>query len=192
MQNFFDKVNATKMFLNLISDSKERALEDDLMDQLLSFMIKLLEGGNIIVQKKIYNFFTYYQKSEYLFWNFYGIITESIKTINQIKTTVHSTITKFAEINKEQLHKETLKSEILMKTLRLLQLFTEGHNRDLQNYMRFQNNSRNQHDMVSIIVELLDCYHKHLNVDNYENLTKCLDTLTEFVQVINFFDFFIN
>lgn len=184
MQNFFDKFNATKMFLNLISDSKGNVLEDDLLNQLLSFMIKLLEGGNSKVQKTIYNFFTSYPKSEILFWKFHGIITESIIIINESKRTVHSTITQFVEINQEQVDKEILKSIILMKSLRLLQLFTEGHNLDLQNYMRFQTNSRNNYDMVSITVELLECYHKNLNIDNYENYTKCLDTLTEFVQVI--------
>lgn len=182
MQNFFDKFNATKMFLNLISDSKTNMLEDDLLNQLLSFMIKLLEGGNSKVQKTIYNFFTYYPKSEMLFWKFHGIITDSITMINDIKRKLYSTTASFTEINQEQLDKENLQSIILMKTLRLLQLFTEGHNLDLQNYMRFQFNSRNNYDMVSIIVELLEGYHKNLSIDTYENYTKCLDTLTEFVQ----------
>ena len=186
MQNFFDKFNATKMFLNLISDSKVNTLEDDLLNQLLSFMIKLLEGGNSKVQKTIFNFFTYYPKSEKLFWKFHGIITDAIKNINERKKSVNSsTITQIQFISPEVLEKETLKSVILMKTLRLLQLFTEGHNLDLQNYVREQTNSRNKYDMVSIIVELLECYHRNLNFDNYENYTKCLDTLTEFVQVFN-------
>lgn len=185
MQNFFDKFNATKMFLNLISDSKVNILEDDLLKQLLSFMIQLLEGGNQKVQKTIFNFFTYYPKSENLFWKFHGIISEAVKTINEKnnKNSITSTSTHFAESSQKMLEKERLKSDILMLTLRLLQLFTEGHNADLQNYVREQTNSRNKYDMVSIIVELLESYHQNLNADNYENYTKCLDTLTEFVQV---------
>ena len=34
------------MFLNIVADSKNNAIEDDLFDQLLLFMIQLLEGGN--------------------------------------------------------------------------------------------------------------------------------------------------
>jgi len=174
------------MFLNLISDSKVNILEDDLLNQLLSFMIKLLEGGNSKVQKTIFNFFTYYDKSEKLFWKFHSIIAESIKSIKETKKTINSSIYNLSDHSTEMVEKENLKSMILMKTLRLLQLFTEGHNLDLQNYVREQTNSRNKYDMVSIIVELLETYHKNLNVDNYENYTRCLDTLTEFVQVILF------
>lgn len=185
MQNLFDKYEATKMFLNLISDCKTNIIEDDLLNQLLSFMIKLLEGGNLKVQKTIYNFFIYYPKSETLFWKLHSIIIEAINFIMDDKKTLKSsTITSNDDLSLDLINsKENLKSELLEKTLRLLQLFTEGHNLDLQNYVRFQINSRNNYDMVSAIVELLEAYHKNLDVRTYNNYVKCLDTLIEFVQV---------
>lgn len=185
MQNLFDKYEATKMFLNLSSDCKTNIIEDDLLNQLFSFMIKLLEGGNLRVQKTIYNFFTYYPKSETLFWKLHSIIIEATNFIMDDKRTLKSTsLTSNDDMTLDLTNKkENLRSELLEKTLRLLQLFTEGHNLDLQNYVRFQTNSRNNYDMVGAIVELLEAYHKNLNVRTYNNYVKCLDTLIEFVQV---------
>ena len=48
------------------------------------------------------------------------------------------------------------------KTLRLMQLFCEGHNNDLQNYLRFQKNNRNNYDMVLLLIELLRTYYVKL------------------------------
>jgi len=47
-----------------------------------------------------------------------------------------------------------INSTILMRVLRVLQLFCEGHNLDLQNYIRYQKNSRTNYDMVSIIIDV--------------------------------------
>ena len=57
--------------------------------------------------------------------------------------------------NDYKIDHDELQSKILKKTLRCLQLFTEGHNIDLQDYIRKQTNSRNNYNMVEIIIELL-------------------------------------
>ena len=49
MQNLFDQLEATKMFLNLVSDIKTNPFNDNLLTALLSFMTKLTEGGNVKV-----------------------------------------------------------------------------------------------------------------------------------------------
>ena len=46
MQNLLDSLDASKMCLHLLSDSKSNPLEKDLFNSLLKFFIKLLEGGN--------------------------------------------------------------------------------------------------------------------------------------------------
>ena len=71
----------------------------------------------------------------------------------------------------------------MVNTLRVLQLFTEGHNLELQTYLRHQLYSRNSYDMISQVIELLHVYQANLNEKNYENILRCLETLTEFVQV---------
>lgn len=77
-----------------------------------------------------------------------------------------------------------LDAEIVMRSLRMLQLFCEGHNLEMQNYIRIQKNSRNSHDMVSLVVDLLYTYIFEVDSieSNFENIIKCLDTLIEFVQ----------
>mmetsp|Transcript_30988 Transcript_30988/g.28188 ORF Transcript_30988/g.28188 Transcript_30988/m.28188 type:complete len:143 (+) Transcript_30988:6059-6487(+) len=82
----------------------------------------------------------------------------------------------------EEKYEGSLKPIILEKVLRFLQLFTEGHNLDLQNYIRFQSNSRSKYNIVEAVIELLRVYYLNLVKGNYENIVKCLDTLTEFVQ----------
>ena len=190
MQNFFDRFNATKMFLNVISDSKINPIENELLDHFLSFMITLLDGGNHKVQRTIFNYFNYYSKSEVLFQKFHQIFSDAIKEFSERQRKTGSLGTSgrdgslVTDPSSNDDDKKALKSSILMKTLRLMQLFTEGHYLDLQNYMKYQKNSRNNYDMVSIVVELLYVYHQELSSENYENYVKCLDTLTEFVQVI--------
>jgi len=73
---------------------------------------------------------------------------------------------------------------LLENTLRLLQLFTEGHYLEIQNYLRYQSNSRNNYDMVAAIIELLRSYLNRMDQANYESMMRCLDTLAEFVQVL--------
>ena len=176
------------MFLNLISNSRSNPIENDLLDELLSYMITLLDGGNINVQKTIRNYFNYYSKSEILFAKFHGLFSETIseyheKASKSSKPLILRTQLSTAQIKDSVEEKSNnFKSGILIKTLRLLQLFTEGHNLDLQNYIRHQKNSRNNYDMVTIVIDLLSVFTNETCKENYENIIKCLDTLTEFVQ----------
>lgn len=67
MQNLFDQHDATKMFLNLISDSKLHVFDEYTFHAILKFAVKLLEGGNLRVQKTCLNYFFNYPRSEVLF-----------------------------------------------------------------------------------------------------------------------------
>jgi len=180
MQDFFDKIDATKMLLLIFSDSKNSIKDDDLMSEFLSFWISLLEGGNQSVQKTIYNFCMAYQKSEVMFAKFYSIIYEQIEYL-QVKTAMKTDSENATQ--HQHLERNSIKSLILEKLLRLLQLFTEGHYLDLQNYLRYQTNSRNRYNIVEAVIELLKIYYQDLIQENYENILRCLDTLNEFVQV---------
>jgi len=176
MQNFFDKLEATKMLLYILSDPKHSQIDDDLFNEFLCFGISLLDGGNKTVQKTIYNYVTLFQKSEVMFAKFYSIIYEQIAFLKR-KDEKNA-----KKEDPEATEREELKSSILENLLRFMQLFTEGHNLDLQNYLRFQTNSRNRYDMVEAVIELLRTYYSNLVQGNYDNIIKCLDTLTEFVQ----------
>lgn len=60
-------------------------------------------------------------------------------------------------MNSDSYLKQTkmINSNILMRVLRVLQLFCEGHNLDLQNYIKDQFNSRDKYDMVTSVIEVI-------------------------------------
>ncbi len=65
-QNFLNRNNAVYMIFSKLSDPNLLAT-DEVFKQLISFAIKLLEGGNNEVQKNIYLHFTKYSNSEIFF-----------------------------------------------------------------------------------------------------------------------------
>ena len=176
MQNLLDKNDATKMVLTVLSNSIP--LDMETMNHFLLLGIELLKGGNNKVQKSIYNYFITFPKSEYIFAKFFNIIQ------NQVN---HLTNQQNREISEDELVEDflDLKPLILERTLNFLQLMTEGHYLELQNYIRHQTNSRNNYDIIGMIIELLKAYlhKKSMNEANYENIIQCIETLTEFIQV---------
>jgi len=177
MQNFFDKHDATRMLLSVLSDPKHTIIEDNLLNEYIEFGISLLDEGNQNVQKAIFNYCNIHSKSEVMFAKFHSIIYEQIDYL-QRKAEMKKEGIRTAELE----HAHSVKSLILEKLLRFLQLFTEGHYLDLQNYLRHQTNSRNRYNLVEAVTELLKTYYSDLVQANYENIVKCLDTLNEFVQ----------
>lgn len=65
MQNLMNKLGATRMVLTVISESTQ--LDYELLRNLLMFMNSMLSGGNIKVQKTIFEFMKTYPKSEVIF-----------------------------------------------------------------------------------------------------------------------------
>ena len=93
---------------------------------------------------------------------------------------------------------------IMKPILRFLQLLCENHNRDLQNYLRNQNNKTN-FNLISETLIFLDCIcgsttgalgllGLYINESNVDLVNQTLETLTEYCQgkfVILFFNFLI-
>lgn len=172
-----DRYDATKMLLTVLSDSAVISMDPEILNHFLQLGIKLLEGGNNKIQKNIFNYCITFQRSEILFFKFFSIISGQTTKLKRTKTSSDIELESFAE------EQSALEPVILDNTLRILQLFTEGHYLDLQNYIRYQSNSRNNYDLVSAVIELLRAYMERMNQANYENIVRCLDTLAEFVQV---------
>lgn len=181
-----------EMILSVFSDAKYPTIPDELFDVFLKFGITLLDGGNNKVQRTIYNYCISMPRSEFMFKRFYTFISNQIRELKaedeiligddpeSYKKFIDDFYSKESE---EKMDKsEQLKAKILEKLLRFLQLFTEGHYLELQNYVRFQKNKSNSYDLVAIISELLLVYSSSMAHKDYENIIKCLDTLTEFVQ----------
>ncbi|XP_065845559.1 inositol 1,4,5-trisphosphate-gated calcium channel ITPR1-like isoform X2 [Oscarella lobularis] len=77
--------------------------------------------------------------------------------------------------------------------LRFVQLMCENHNRDLQNYLRKQDNSKHNYNLVHETLQFLDCIcgstagglgllGLYINEENAGLINQCLETLTEYCQ----------
>lgn len=190
-----DKEGAMEMVLGVLSDSKHADIPEDLLESFLNFGTKLLEGGNNRVQKTIYQFCTSYQRSEVMFRRFDAYIrkqthklkthfdntfympAQTVRAMHRFSTTVVDRPLDEAVIKEKDIH-----IRILEKLLRFLQLCTEGHYLELQDYIRDQKNNSNSYNLVTTVSELLLVYSSRMMQGDYENITKCLDTLTDFVQ----------
>ena len=164
IQNMFDRLNTTKILLILIWEDSEH--DTSFLYYLFKFFVSLLFGGNRQVQKTIYNFFLSNPISEKFFRKMHNLIMNEISIYHNKKS------------NEEDVKKRKV---LLPKILRLLQLFCEGHNQDLQNYLRAQKQSKNNYDMITTTVHLLLSF-KISNM-NYDTISQCFDTLTEYIQV---------
>jgi len=177
MQDFFDRHDATSMLLSVLSDPKNTFIDEDLLFEYLEFGISLLDGGNVNVQKNIYHYCIVHPSTEVMFAKFHAIIFEQIDYLQRKKEKTDSNA---KNVEYEQFQQS--RSVIVERLLRLLQLFTEGHYLELQNYLRHQTHSRNRYNLVEAVTELLKTYFQDLVQAHYENIVKCLDTLNEFVQ----------
>jgi len=182
LKNMLDRYEATKMFLTVLSDSSNQSMDAEILNNFLELGIQLLEGGNPKIQKNIYNYFKTFQRSEVLFSKLYSLITTHGNRIRNINLSSNKDNTRMDNFIDEF---SQFGPVLLENTLRLLQLFTEGHYLEIQNYLRYQSQSRNNYDMVAAIIELLRSYLNRMDQANYESMMRCLDTLAEFVQVVS-------
>ena len=162
-QDQLDGLNATKIVIVLIWNEKD----DDYhyLYSLINFGIKLLHRGNPNVQRTLYEFFRENSSSEKFFRKISSLMQK--ESINKNST---------SKLNSS--HKQ--ESKMLMKILRLLQLFCEGHNLELQNYLRHQTHSKNSYDLLAMTIQVLDSM--KVNKKTYNTVMQCFDTLTELIQ----------
>ncbi|CAD8158586.1 unnamed protein product [Paramecium pentaurelia] len=164
MQIHLDSLKATQIALRLYWSDK--VTEDLYIYQLIKWIISLLEGGNKVIQMSILNLLKNNSDSEAFFLKIYTILTEYMASMRKIR--------------KKDDQKKIRKRKFIAKTLQVIQLLCEGHNNDLQNYLRQQTNSKVSYDIVSLMVKLV--ISNRISDATYESLVQCLDTLTEVVQ----------
>ncbi len=163
-QNMFNDLKATTIFLELINQEKKD--DSQYLYSLFKFLIKISLEGNSNVQKTVYDHFMSSSTSEKFFRRIYSLLQKEISQADfALKSDGKKEITQLG-----------------MKILRLLQLFCEGHNLNLQNYLRHQTTSKNNYDLVTLITKLLSSY--KVSSKNLDTIMQCLDTLTELIQVI--------
>ncbi|CAD8074919.1 unnamed protein product [Paramecium sonneborni] len=164
MQVHLDSLKATQIALRLYWSDK--VTEDLYIYQLIKWIIALLEGGNKVIQMSILNLMKMNSDSEAFFLKIYTILTEYMVSMRKVR--------------KKDDQKKIRKRKFIAKTLQVIQLLCEGHNNELQNYLRQQTNSKVSYDIVLLMVKLV--ISNRISDATYESLVQCLDTLTEVVQ----------
>lgn len=132
------------------------------------------EPQNIHIQKATFEFFMSNPSSEI----FFSKLNEIFKQAINLNRTNRAIPVKLAKL--------------LFQIMRMLQLFCEGHNAQLQKYLSDQINSKNSFDMVGLMANLATSF--KISEDNYDIIDQCFDTLSEFIQVFlisNIFDILI-
>ncbi|KAL4447069.1 hypothetical protein ABPG74_013921 [Tetrahymena malaccensis] len=157
-QEQLDRLNSSKIVIMLIWEECENNAE--YLNSLFKFMNLMLKGGNVSVQKTIYEYFLGSQASEKFF-----------AKVNRIFQ---------AQITKNSMFGRKNSEKMILKILKLFQLLCLNHNQDLQNYMRKQISNKNSYDLVSTTVKLLISY--RVSKETYKTIKQCFNTLTEFVQ----------
>lgn len=158
----------TNVILLLMVDTQ---LEKSVFKALLSLSIQLLEGGNYQVQQEFYQYFLTHGNSEVFFSRVFKAINEKIEKIAESQTYTH---------NPKPIYKE--KKNYLQVILRFLQLLCENHNHFLQMYLRQQEKSSINYNLVAAIIRLLRILMKKKYFYNFHIISQCFETLTEFIQ----------
>ncbi|KAL4460004.1 hypothetical protein ABPG74_003530 [Tetrahymena malaccensis] len=157
---------------------------------IIDFFNQLLDGGNGEVQQSFYVFFSQNASSSKFFLLINEIIKLEILDTIQVNEDYLKTIQKaFKNIK----YCYTRKSRFFsVKTIfRFLQLLCENHNTSLQLWLRHQKNSRQNVDILKLILQYLSAvlkkkysYQNTLNVNrkNISTIIQCFDTLIEMIQ----------
>ncbi|EGR27735.1 MIR domain protein [Ichthyophthirius multifiliis] len=177
-QNQLDKLGATQMILIVISEHSH-LLDGELYINFLLFINTLLKNGNVRVQKTIYEFFINQSKTELIFKKFHYFIKKQIEYVEQEAQDEGGGDDEDA--SSSFTHSQDM--VILENILEFLKQCVEGHYLEMQNYIRDQFNLRQKHDMISYLADLLKAYYFEGGTKQYyDNMNRCIDTLSELVQ----------
>lgn len=161
IQNQFNDLNAFKIIVDLFIEEEDHFSDIDYTINLIKFLV-LFTKQNKNVLKKAYDFFRSNSLSQHFFNNAYEIIKRFIEGL----------------IVGKIFEKKT--SKLLFYVLKLLKNLTFNHDIDLQNYLKYQYNSKTNFDIVDIIVKLIISI--EFKSEYMEMLLQTLKTLTSFIQ----------
>uniref|UniRef100_A0A8C8AP82 Inositol 1,4,5-trisphosphate receptor n=1 Tax=Otus sunia TaxID=257818 RepID=A0A8C8AP82_9STRI len=208
IQCLLDKEGASELVIDVIVNTKN----DRIFSEGILLGIALLEGGNTQTQYSTYQQLKEQKKSE----KFFKVLYDRMKAAQQeIRSTVTVNTVDLGSKKKDddkgmkgQLTEassatskayssteETIISPaiaIMQPILRFLQLLCENHNRELQNFLRHQNNKTN-YNLVCETLQFLDCIcgsttgglgllGLYINERNVALVNQTLESLTEYCQ----------
>jgi hypothetical protein len=153
IQNLLNRNQAMTMVLSILSE--ESRLDDSMVRDLLSLAIALIRDQNETVQKSVYSFFMNFKQSEHLFARFRERL---ILFLRHIESGDHTENDGFMK-----------KIEICEQILSFIQMMCEGHYTELQDYIRYQSNSRKSYNLLEPIVDLILCQFENVDRDNVKS-----------------------
>ncbi|XP_037592204.1 inositol 1,4,5-trisphosphate receptor type 3 isoform X2 [Cebus imitator] len=212
-----DKEGATKLVCDLITSTKN----EKIFQESIGLAIRLLDGGNTEIQKSFHNLMMSDKKSERFFKVLHDRMkraqqeTKSTVAVNMndlggqphedrepADPTTKASSSRYwlgpslrrgHEVSERVQSNEMGMAVLIMQPiLRFLQLLCENHNRDLQNFLRCQNNKTN-YNLVCETLQFLDIMcgsttgglgllGLYINEDNVGLVIQTLETLTEYCQ----------
>ena len=164
-QEELNSYGATRVILGLLS---EKELDPRVYKALIKLSVDYLNEGNEVVQNEFYMFFVNTPSSKNFIERLYAILNQHSEHL--------------ASDNMQYDWTDLNSIDHLCASLRLLQLFCENHNANLQNYLRQQTNARTSFDLVTATVKLLSALMKRMLFRTFLVMSQCFDTLTEAVQ----------
>lgn len=167
VQDQFRTFGVVKVILNLMCDKK---LDSRIFYILVGLSNKLLSGGNEKIQFEFFEFFVTVQSSE----NFFRVIYKFIENFT-------SRIESISEVERKS-SKFQKSSKLINSIIKLLQLLCENHNEILQNYIRDQERSRSNFDLVGSVILLLKELMRRKKSDDFNVISRCFEMLTECIQ----------
>uniref|UniRef100_A0A8D3DQN7 Inositol 1,4,5-trisphosphate receptor n=1 Tax=Scophthalmus maximus TaxID=52904 RepID=A0A8D3DQN7_SCOMX len=216
VQCHLDKEGASDLVIDLIMN----ATSDRVFQESILLAIALLEGGNTTIQHSFFCRLTEDKKSEKFFRVFYdrmklaqleikATVTVNTSDLGNRKRDDDTKDSKASFTDPED-HFTSVDGQpstgdknqddgemsfvivIMQPILRFLQLLCENHNRDLQNFLRCQNN-KNNYNLVCETLQFLDCIcgsttgglgllGLYINEKNVALINQSLESLTEYCQ----------
>ena len=167
-QNEYQKMNVVPIIMNIMSDP---SIHPDVLSVLIEFSIKLLDGGNEKIQQDFYDYFIVKHSSENFFAALYTRISDFTVKIAVVADSDAMDSKYFKKSRKE-----------LRNIIKLLQLFCENHFETLQNYLRKQEKSRNNFDLIEAVVLLLRELMVKKRLQFFHVMSHCFELLTECTQ----------
>uniref|UniRef100_A0A8B9GJE9 Inositol 1,4,5-trisphosphate receptor n=1 Tax=Amazona collaria TaxID=241587 RepID=A0A8B9GJE9_9PSIT len=209
IQCLLDKEGASELVIDVIVNTRN----DRIFSEGILLGIALLEGGNTQTQCSTYQQLKEQKKSEKFFKVLYDHMkaaqqeirsTVTVNTIDlgskkkdddkgmkgQLTEASSATSKAYSKSTEEAIMSPTI--AIMQPILRFLQLLCENHNRELQNFLRHQNNKTN-YNLVCETLQFLDCIcgsttgglgllGLYINERNVALVNQTLESLTEYCQ----------
>ena len=192
-QNKLNTLGAMRLVINTVGSCNRRGIQEDVVKEGLELAASLLQGGNHQVQKWLLDYFMS-RRDETLFMVLRDRIMKAIAAIDKSVLDAEQ-----RELDGGKVRDDPSSPASpafagplyhIKETMRFLQLCSEGHNSDLQNYFRIQEDNVHSHDLVRESLKFLTSLNSVARVPRamvmsdfcLECATQTWNTLTEFCQ----------